>query len=81
MIPPALLVLRVGRVWLPLPIFLLWPLVLIAWIVVGALWLLWGLPRRGRLRMMLNLLAALNALRGLSVDVRGDDENVNLRFI
>ncbi len=81
MIPPALLILRIGRFWLPLPIFLLWPLVLLGWIIVGALWLLWGLPRRGRLRMTLNLLAALNALRGLSVDVQGKDENIKLQFI
>ncbi len=74
-IPPVFALLRLKRVWLPLPVLLLWPLLLVAWLLFGV-----GLvvmPRapgmvgsRGRLRMWWRLWCVLGALRGLSIQVR-----------
>lgn len=35
MIPPVLIQIRVGWFWIPLPVFLLWPLLAIIWVVLG----------------------------------------------
>jgi hypothetical protein len=35
MIPPTFIVVRVGWIWIPFPLFLLWPFLIIAWIILG----------------------------------------------
>ncbi len=35
MIPPVLIQVRFGYFWIPLPVFLLWPLFAIIWVVLG----------------------------------------------
>ncbi|MHC4480354.1 MAG: hypothetical protein ACYS8K_08745 [Planctomycetota bacterium] len=73
MIPPALIVLRFGRMPVPLPVVLVWPLILLLMLLATAL--LPVLPIRGttagmRLRVPLAAFLCLCALRGLRVHVR-----------
>ena len=73
MIPPVLIYLRIGHVPLPLPVVLLWPL-LLALLVLSAV-VLPFVPLRSttvstRARLPFALYRMLAALRGLRVDVR-----------
>ena len=76
-IPPVFVLLRLGRAWLPLPVVVVWPLLLLAWLLLGVALLVtprqaW-LPRhRDRLRTWWTLWCLLGALRGLSVNVRSE---------
>ena len=86
MIPPALLIVGVGGrrcVFIPVPLFLVWPLYLLAYVVFGVAWLL--TPRSARPAGLIAAVTALNVgrhLSGLRVDVRSArDENIYLRFI
>ena len=69
-IPVLLAVVRVRRLWIPVPLVLLWPLLLIAW-AVGAVMVAVLAARRGlRVGPALWLLwCAMGALRGLHVDI------------
>jgi len=83
--PPALLLLGFGRVRrfvLPLPLILLWPLLLLGWLCLGVGWL----ATAGRVRPAALLagaagLRALHELRGTRIDVRGRDTFIYMRFI
>lgn len=83
--PPALLLLRIGRIrWLivPLPIFLLWPFLLLAWMVLGLAWLVGPRERRpGFVSAGLTALRGFSELRGTRMDVRRTDASFYLRFI
>ena len=92
MIPPALLIIGLGRVrvfggrrrfFLPLPLFLIWPLYLLAYMIFGLAWLL--TPRSAKPAGLTAALAALDAgrrLSGLRVDIQSaQNENIYLRFI
>lgn len=82
--PPALLLLAAGRkhrIVLPLPFFLLWPLVLLAWVGLGLGWLLTAGRRPAPLLAGVVALRALNELSGTRVDIRRHDASVHLRFI
>jgi len=82
--PPALLLVRVGRarrLTLPLPLFLLWPLVLLAWVVLGPAWLVTAGRRPALLAAGITALRAFNELRGTRVDIRGRDASIYLQFI
>ena len=73
MIPPILLTIRVGRLWLPLPVFVLWPLLLLLTIVailVLPLVRIRGTTPAQRARWPVFTWQALAAGRGLVVDVR-----------
>jgi hypothetical protein len=73
MMPPLFIYVRIGRVPLPLPALLLWPL-LLALLVLSTLVLpfvpLRGTTAEARARLPLALWRTLAALRGLQVDVR-----------
>jgi hypothetical protein len=80
--PPALLLLGAGaRMVLPIPLFLIWPLVALAWLLGGFVWLAAGARPSGGPRLFLAALQALSALRGLCIDVRGGDAGFRLRFL
>ena len=83
--PPALLLMRVGRIrWLivPLPVFLLWPLLLLGWLGFGLAWAITYGKRRPRYVLAgLTALRGINELRGTKVDVWGHDASLYLRFI
>ena len=73
MIPPLFLYARVGRFHLPLPVLLLWPLLLV--LLLLSTLVLPFVPLRGttagaRARLPLAAWRMLAALRGLRVDVR-----------
>ena len=73
MIPPLFVFVRIGRVPLPLPVFLLWPLLLVL-VVIGAVVLpllpLKGTSIAGRALLPFVLWRALSATRGLRLNVR-----------
>lgn len=84
---PALAIIGFGRkrmIPLPVPLFLLWPFILLALAVVGlAGWLTRRQPaaRSGLLVARTALLATFH-LSGLRIDVRSrDQDNVYFRFI
>ncbi|TVR54868.1 MAG: hypothetical protein EA425_01220 [Puniceicoccaceae bacterium] len=90
-IPPALLQIRVResnrrRFGLWLPLFLLWPVLLLAWLLFPFLFLL-GLvwPRRDQGRLLRGLVPGVSrlfcAFRGLSVDVGDRADGVRIRFL
>jgi hypothetical protein len=73
MIPPSIVVVRIGRVVLPLPVFLLWPLLaalLPLALVVLPLIPIGGIGPGERLRWPVMAWAVLGSLRGLRIDVR-----------
>jgi hypothetical protein len=76
---------RFGRMrWLilPLPLFLFWPLLLVAWLGLGLVWLATsGRSRPDRLLAGLTTLRALSELSGTRIDVRGQDRSIYMRFI
>jgi hypothetical protein len=69
--PPSLLILRIGPVPVPLPVFLLWPIACLAWvgIWVAALVVLRSPRSIPGLRCALATLELLASSRGLRVDV------------
>ncbi|MBD3236318.1 MAG: hypothetical protein GF330_06430 [Candidatus Eisenbacteria bacterium] len=72
---PAIAVLRfesARRVWLPVPLFLLWPFYLLAWLCVGVTALVAWIVRRGvhRPARLAFLLAMLWQLSGTLIDVQ-----------
>jgi hypothetical protein len=78
---PTLLLIGAGkhrRIWLPLPMFLLWPFWLLGWLVWLPLWVI-------RLRAEVGIRAALLTLGRLSgtlVDVEArDGTRIYFRFI
>ena len=83
--PPALILVRFGRMrWLilPLPLFLLWPFLLLAWLGLGLAWLATsGRQRPENLLAGLATLHVLSELRGTKIDVRGQDAVIYMRFI
>ena len=85
MMPPSLLVLGFGeerRVRLPLPLFLLWPFLLVAWLGLGLAWLVTsGRPRPGGLMAGLTALRVFSELHGTKIDIRGQDASIYMQFI
>ena len=87
MMPPWLLVIKIGgkrRVTLSLPIFLLWPLVGILWILAAIISLIQSRPHnahRGRWHQILVLLQVVSALSGLLVEVHNSQDDVFIEFI
>lgn len=83
--PPALLLVRFGRmrrVLLPLPVFLLWPLLLIAWVGLGLAWLVTsGRRRPAPVAAGMTALRVLGELHGTRIDLRGRDANITMQFI
>ena len=80
--PPALLLLRFGRMrrfYLPLPLFLLWPLLLLPWVLLGWLWMM-GVRTR-LLQGALTAMALVFELRGTTLDYRGNDAAIYLKFV
>ena len=79
---PSLLLIRFGRdlkYWLPMPVFLLWPLLLLTWIVVKVLRLFvptWKDP----CTLILFALRAFAAARGFAFAIQSDDTNFSLRI-
>jgi hypothetical protein len=78
---PALLLVGIGgrrRFWIPFPLFLLWPVWVLGWVVWFVLWMF-------RARWERPLSAALTlagSLSGLRVDVdSSDQQHVHLRMI
>lgn len=89
MIPPALLYLnfRPGHRGWWLPFFLLWPLFLLAALLILPVWLLaclvliWFPAGRAILALPLAFYRMLCSLRGLIVDVQDGAENVSVKLI
>jgi hypothetical protein len=84
MMPPSLLILGFGeerRIRLPLPLFLLWPLLILGWLVFGLVWLVTLGKKPGPIAAMLIALRFCHAMRGLRVDLRSRGENIYLSFI
>ena len=81
MMLPTFLLVDVGsrrRIWIPLPVILLWPFWLLGWAVWAPAWLL-RLDWAPSLRAGLILLAQLS---GLSMDVdTTDGTRIHLRFV
>ena len=81
MMLPTLLLVGAGsrrRVWIPLPLILLWPFWLLGWVVWVPVRLL-RVEQERALRMGLILLAQLSGLR-LDVDTT-DGTRIHLRFV
>ena len=78
---PALLLVGVGRhrrIWIPLPVFVFWPLWLAGWVIWFLLWF-FRIPWQRLLRIALFAGAYLS---GTSVDVEtANGENVHVRLI
>ncbi|MFO8008782.1 MAG: hypothetical protein R6V05_13725 [Candidatus Brocadiia bacterium] len=72
MIPPVLVIVRVGRLLIPVPAILLWPLLLLL-LVVGPMVLpfvrMESTSRAQRAMLPLHLCRLLGSLRGLRVDI------------
>lgn len=69
-IPVLLAVVRLRRLWLPIPLVLLWPLLLPAWAVAAAFVTVLAARRGAPVGPALwQLWCALGALRGLHVDI------------
>jgi hypothetical protein len=67
---------------LPLPLFLLWPLLLLAWLGLGFAWLVTaGRSRPAPLVAGVMALRVLNDLHGTRIDLRGRDADIDLQFI
>ena len=83
--PPVLLLLGIGRVrrvFVPLPLILLWPLLLLGWLFLGVAWLATvGRPRPDSLQAGAAGLRALHELRGTRIDIRRRDNFIHMRFI
>ncbi len=83
MIPPVLIAVRAGKLLVPVPVILLWPLILLL-LAIGALVLPFvRIPETGpaeRAMLSFHIYRILGALRGLRVDVqssRGDEVHVS----
>ena len=78
---PALLMMRIGRkrrVWLPLPVFLIWPFWLLGWLA----WLVTTLFHRATATKIALIQIVFWHMRGLSFDV--DDKSgtkIHFKFI
>jgi hypothetical protein len=83
--PPALLLLRFGRrhrLLLPLPLFLLWPLLLLGWLGLGLAWLAMPVHRRPEAVVAgVAALRMLGELRGTRVDFQGRDASMTMQFV
>jgi hypothetical protein len=83
--PPALVLVRFGRrrrIPIPLPVFLLWPLLVIAWLGLGLAWLVTaGRQRPAPVVAGVTALRVLNELHGTRIDLRGRDANITMQFI
>ena len=83
--PPAFLLLWPGRsrrFFLPLPLFLLWPVLALAWVLVGVPWVL--LPRSWRPRALGAAVLALimiHQLRGVALDLRGGSAGFHMKLV
>lgn len=66
-----LAVVRIGRAWLPLPLVLLWPLLVVAWLLVAMIAAVFA-ARHGRpvASTLWALWCVLGSLRGTLVDIR-----------
>ena len=76
MIPPAVITLKIGRVWVPVPTILLWPPMLVLAVLATAVLPL--VPIRNttagqRARWALLSWALLGSLRGFRLDIRAAD--------
>jgi hypothetical protein len=72
-IPPVFVMLRVGFFWIPLPVILFWPFLLIllvfAWVILAFV-PLGGIPTVERIQLPLRALNILGSLRGLDIDIQ-----------
>jgi hypothetical protein len=72
MIPPAVVYIRKGRLALPIPVIVLWPLFLLAVLVLPFVPVKGTTPFQ-RVRAIFAGLRLLSALRGLRVDTQTQD--------
>jgi hypothetical protein len=84
--PPALLLLGIGRLrrWpLPLPLCLLWPLLALAYLVLGLAWILAQLAgrRAAGLRAAFSALEAYRHLGGLDLQIDSEGRALAIRII
>ena len=85
--PPAMMILRVsvGRgILVPLPAFLLWPILALAYLLIGLLGILTLRPprRAGFLRSMFLALEMYRGLSGLQVRIRRQDGSpISIRVV
>lgn len=85
MIPPLLILIRTEWLWLPVPLFLLWPFYVIGLaiaIVVMPLIPMRSMTMRQRVLLPIWFAGVVNAFRGLIVDVgESGGERVYVRII
>lgn len=84
--PPSILKLRIRKLNLWLPLFLLWPLLAVLGLLVmpaacAAYWFRGRREGESGLLFGPRLLAVLCHLRGMSIDVNGSDERVTVVLI
>ena len=86
MIPASVLILRIGRVAVPLPWFLLWlfllPFVFLGWLIGNIGLLLF--PKSYHMRVLSQswrLVQILISLQGTDIRVNTAQENIRIRFI
>lgn len=77
MIPPSLLYLRIQRVGLWLPLFLLWPLALL----LAPLVLVFGLFSRKPLRFWIEGWRFTCALRGTLIEVEQPGQRIKIKIV
>ncbi len=83
MIPPILMRIRIRRIGLWLPVFLVWPILLVLWLLLLPFVLVWavatGRLRRGWLMVLAPVVyRVICAMRGFQVDVRDDQNTVQI---
>lgn len=79
---PSLLMIRFGqnlRYWIPVPLFLLWPLLLLIWIV-AALTRLFVPVWRDQCTAVLFALKVFVAARRFALEIRSDDANFSIQI-
>lgn len=82
--PPAMLMFVVGGVWIPFPLFLLWPFIGLAWLALtcGELFVRNGQNAGQGIAVGKHALAVFCRLSGLRIDVESKDgSGVNIRII
>ena len=85
MIPPIWVNFRFNAFWIPLPMFLFWPLLLATWLILGLLFtgvlLVAGGKASDVTRAWISVWVVLCSLRGTRIDLDQSDIRFNISII
>lgn len=85
MIPPVFINLRMSWIWIPIPVVLFWPLLLILWVILGLGLTVALLGTGGRAKdagiIWIEVWRLLCASRGVSIDIDQTDVRVTVSII